>query len=97
MPATPVLGRNYPNPFNASTIISFSIPQTFAHSIVELAVYDVQGKMIRHLLRRKLSEGNYAVRWDAVMENGMQASSGTYFYHLIVGDHRQVGKMSLVK
>ncbi|MHB1050243.1 MAG: DUF3160 domain-containing protein [Bacteroidota bacterium] len=97
IPATPVLGRNYPNPFNASTIISFSIPQSAGYSMVELAVYDVQGRMIRQLLRRKLSEGNYAVRWDAVMENGMPAPSGTYFYHLRVGDHRRAGKMSLVK
>jgi hypothetical protein len=97
IPATPVLGRNYPNPFNASTIISFSIPQSAEYSMVELSVYDVQGRMIRQLLRRKLSEGNYAVRWDAVTENGMPASSGTYFYHLRVGDHRQAGKMSLIK
>ena len=97
IPATPVLGHNYPNPFNAATIISFSIPQSATNSMVELAVYDVQGRMIKQLLRRKFPEGNYTVRWDAVMENGMPASSGTYFYHLIVGDHRLVGKMSLVK
>lgn len=97
IPVTPVLGHNYPNPFNASTIISFSVPHSAAYPMVELSVYDVQGRKIKQLLRRNLSEGNYAVRWDAVMENGMPASSGTYFYHLVIGEHRLVGKMSLVK
>jgi hypothetical protein len=41
--------------------------------------------------------GNYATRWDGTMENGLVAASGVYFYHLIVGSQRQIGKMSYVK
>lgn len=97
IPSTPVLGRNYPNPFNASTIISFSIPTSAELSTVSVEIYDMQGRMIAELFRGKLPEGKYAVRWNAMAENGMPASSGTYFYRLIVNGMQQTGKMTLIK
>jgi hypothetical protein len=97
VPSTPALGQNFPNPFNASTIISFTIPQSYANTEVELAVYDIQGRKIKHLLHEKIPHGVFTVRWDGSMDNGTTASSGTYFCHLIVGPHRLISKMSMIK
>jgi hypothetical protein len=97
LPTTLVLRQNFPNPFNSSTIISFIIPDALTNSQAELTVYDVQGRLVKRLLSQKLPAGNYATRWDGTLENGPVAASGMYFYHLIVGSQRQIGKMSFVK
>lgn len=92
-----ILGNNYPNPFNPSTIITFSIPRSLSNNLIELIIYDVQGKKIKQLIDLPMPEGNYAVRWDGTMENGKISASGVYFYHLTAGNQRQIGKMSLIK
>ncbi|MFA5832654.1 MAG: DUF3160 domain-containing protein [Bacteroidota bacterium] len=97
IPSQLTLGNNYPNPFNSSTIISFSIPRSLSNHRVELTIYDVQGRRVKQLLQQQMPEGNYAARWDGTAENGKGAASGVYFYHLISGDQRQIGKMSLIK
>jgi hypothetical protein len=97
IPSQLVLGNNYPNPFNSSTIITFSIPHSLSNDRIELIIYDVQGRQVKQLISRKMPEGNYAVRWDGAMENGKISASGVYFYHLTAGTQRQIGKMSLVK
>lgn len=88
---------NYPNPFNSSTIISFSIPRSKSNSRIELIIYDVQGREVKRLINQQMREGSYGVRWEGTTENGKNAASGVYFYHLMVGSQRQIGKMTLVK
>jgi hypothetical protein len=97
VPSTLALAQNYPNPFNSSTIIMFSIPQSIASSTVQLAVYDVQGRLVKRLLNAQMPAGNYATRWNGTTESGAVAASGVYFYHLVAGNHRAIGKMSFVK
>ncbi len=97
LPTILVLGKNFPNPFNSATVITFIIPEALTNSNADLAVYDVQGRLVKRLLSQKMPAGNYATRWDGKMENGLAVSSGVYFYHLIVGSQRQIGKMSFVK
>jgi hypothetical protein len=96
-PTSLVLGQNFPNPFNPSTIITFIIPEVLTNSPAELAVYDVQGRLVKRLLSQKMPAGNYTTRWDGTIENGKAAATGVYFYHLTVGNQRQIGKMSLIK
>jgi flagellar hook assembly protein FlgD len=62
-----------------------------------LTVYDEQGRRIKQLLKSLLSPGEHTVRWDATNDDDQPVASGVYFYHLILGSQRQVGKMSLVK
>lgn len=88
---------NHPNPFNSSTTISFFISEGIAHSTVELNVYDERGQRIRQLMKSVLPPGEHATSWDATDGGGRAVASGVYFYHLIVGTERWVGKMSLVK
>ncbi len=97
IPSQLILGNNYPNPFNSSTVITFSIPSSLENSRIKLTIYDLQGRYVKQLIHRQMPEGNYAVRWDGTMENGKSAASGVYFYHLTVGTQRQIGKMSFVK
>ena len=91
------MAPNYPNPFNAATIIGFTIPTAKAYERVELAVYDVQGRRIRHLLSRDLPAGNYTVRWDGLLDDGSRAASGLYFSRLRIGSQTATGTMTLVR
>ncbi len=97
IPSGVALAQNYPNPFNSSTIIMFSVPQSLANSRVQLGIYDVQGRLVKQLLNSSLPAGNYATRWNGTTESGAVAASGVYFYHLVAGAQRAVGKMSFVK
>ncbi|MGA7159956.1 MAG: DUF3160 domain-containing protein, partial [Bacteroidota bacterium] len=96
-PTMLVLGKNFPNPFNSSTIITFTIPVSLANLNAELSLYDVQGRLVKRLLSQRLPAGSFVARWDGTSENGNTVATGVYFYHLVVGSQQQVGKMSFVK
>jgi hypothetical protein len=96
-PTTLVLHKNFPNPFNSSTIISFTIPAALANSNAELSLYDIQGRLVKRLFSQKFPAGNFATRWNGTSSNGNTVATGVYFYHLVVGNQQQVGKMSFVK
>lgn len=70
------LAQNYPNPFNPSTNIEFRIADL---GFVELAIYDLSGRLIETLLNRQMPAGTYRVEWNAARQ-----SSGVYFYRLRV-------------
>jgi len=80
---------NYPNPFNPSTYISFSIKET---EYVSLIVYDVLGKEVAKLVDGIKATGNYQVEFNAD-----QLPSGIYFYELKAGTFRETKKMVLTK
>jgi hypothetical protein len=83
------LYENYPNPFNPSTVIRFSIAKS---ENVLLNIYDISGKKIKTLLNEVMSPGIHEVTFNA--EN---LSSGVYFYEIETSDFRQSRKMLLVK
>ena len=79
----------YPNPFNPSTTIRYSIPQ---NSKVTLRVYDVLGEEIVTLVNEEKSPGNYSVQF-----NSLNISSGIYFYTLQTDSYTSTKKMILLK
>lgn len=83
------LSQNFPNPFNPSTKISFSIP---VNSLVLLKVYNNMGKEVETLLNENLNASTYEVEWNA--EN---QSSGIYYYKIHSGNFTEVKKMILIK
>jgi len=83
------LGANYPNPFNPSTTISFSIP---ARASTSLVVYDILGNEITTLINEEREGGNYTISFDA-----SDLTSGIYFYRLTSGGISQSKKMLLIK
>ena len=73
------LEANYPNPFNPSTSISFSIPE---RAIVTLKVYDVLGNEITTLVNEEKPAGTYEIEFNSHSGDGRNLSSGVYFYQL---------------
>lgn len=91
------LAPNYPNPFNASTVIGYTVTSSQAYERVELAIYDVQGRRIRHLFSQKLPAGRYTIQWDGSLDAGGQAASGVYFLRLQIGDQQATRPITLVR
>jgi hypothetical protein len=89
------LGQSYPNPFNASARVDFSIGEA-AHVI--LKVYNPAGQLIRTLVDETRPQGYYndAV-WDGRDMNGRLVSSGIYFYRLVAGDFSRTRKLVLLR
>jgi hypothetical protein len=85
-PGSYALYQNFPNPFNASTIIPFSIPASSSGGTVKLEVYDIHGRLVAKLLDRPLPAGNYTARWDGTTQARTAVSSGVYFCRLS-GEH----------
>jgi len=89
------LDANYPNPFNPTTTISFTLP---LDKSVSVKVYDISGRLVKSLVDNQfLSKGTHQVTWDATDVSGAQVSSGTYLYALEYGNFRQTRKMVLLK
>ncbi|MCK4311924.1 MAG: T9SS type A sorting domain-containing protein [Candidatus Cloacimonetes bacterium] len=86
---------NYPNPFNPTTTISFSIPK---ESKIDLSVFNIKGHKIKSLLKESIEAGIHSVIWNGVDESGKPVSSGVYFYKLSVnGKSKAVKKCLLLK
>lgn len=97
IPQSKILISNYPNPFNASTIIAFSIPYDLTNSSVELNIYDVQGRLVKTLLNDHLPAGNYLTKWEGDNSAGISVTSGVYFYRITAGKRSMNGKMIMLK
>jgi len=85
-PAKPYL-RNYPNPFNPSTTISFFIQQS---GIVELAVYNQKGQKVKILLDQVMDKGNNEITWSGKNEQGESCSSGIYLIKLSLDEQTRL-------
>ena len=83
-----------PNPFRGALTISFSLERA---GPTRLAVYDIQGRLVRRLIDRFLPAGSQSVLWDGREENGASAHSGVYFYRLETAGRRQVEKILLLQ
>lgn len=88
------LDQNFPNPFNPSTLIEFSLPAA-GHARIE--VFNLLGEKVNVLVDRNLPAGHYSVNWNGDDLAGQPASSGIYFYRLTAGEFSHTRKMMLVK
>ncbi len=93
-PARVILHANRPNPFNPLTVIRYEIPFS---DHVELAVFDVRGRLVRKLIDGAADAGAHEVVWDGDAATGDAAASGVYFYRLRTGDFSETRKMLLVR
>ncbi|MBU0692172.1 T9SS type A sorting domain-containing protein, partial [bacterium] len=83
------LSQNFPNPFNASTMIVYDLPAA-VHAVMK--VYDVMGREVSELVNGMQSAGRHEVRFDAG-----SLTSGIYFCRFEAGDFTAVRKMVLMK
>ena len=88
------LGRNFPNPFNSSTEISFSVQNK---SFIQLSIYDITGNKIIDLVQKNYQPGQHKVRWNGLNQNGNEVSSGMYIYTMISNQNKSSLPMILIK
>ncbi|MBD3233004.1 MAG: T9SS type A sorting domain-containing protein [candidate division Zixibacteria bacterium] len=80
---------NYPNPFNATTTISFELSQA---GNVNLDIYNLAGQKVESLVKGYKGAGVYTANWDA-----SNNSSGIYLYRLKIGENSITKRMTLLK
>lgn len=89
IPVKYVLYQSYPNPFNPTTNIKYSIPNS---GMVSLKVYDILGREVTSLVDEYEKSGTYTVRFTA-----KNLASGVYFYRIKAGKFVQTKKLMLLK
>ncbi len=86
------LKQNYPNPFNPSTIIEYSVPESFSGNTITLKVYNSIGKEIATLVNNDNSAGRHKIIFD-----GSGLASGVYYFSLRAGEKFITKKGILLK
>ena len=94
VPTVFALAPAYPNPFNPSTQIRFSVPQA---GPVSLQVYDAAGRHVRTLVDDARAAGAYTVTWDGRRDTGEAAAAGVYLYKLEANGSSETRRMVMVK
>lgn len=85
---------NFPNPFNPKTTIHFRLPEA---GLMELEIYDVQGKSVRQFERIHRESGSHSLQWDGRDDQGESCASGHYLVQLRRGDRRESLKITLAR
>jgi hypothetical protein len=84
---------NYPNPFNPTTTISFSVPE---ENLVSISIFNAKGQKIKSLIQNDLMKGQQSIVWNGDDEFGKPVSSGIYCYKLNVNGKTVVVKKCLL-
>ena len=94
VPSEPQLKKNFPNPFNSSTVVEYSLANP---GEVRIAVYDLAGQRVRILVEHRHGAGTHRVTWHGRDDRGNALATGLYLTRLEVeGLHRTV-KMLLLQ
>ncbi len=88
------LHQNTPNPFGLQTAVTFSLRKS---GDVVLAIYNIQGRLIRTLAEGPHSAGDHEVTWDGKDDLGADVAAGMYLYRLAIGEFEEARKMILVR
>ena len=89
IPSEIALGNAYPNPFNPSTSISFSIPNAMH---IDVSIYDTNGRRVEQLVNGVKSAGVYEINWNADLN-----ASGLYFIRFNAEGTIHTQKILLIK
>lgn len=88
------LMQNFPNPFNPSTTIRYSLA---TDAKVKLEIFNLKGQIVCTLVDAKQQRGQYSLNWDGKDGNGMPVSSGVYLYRLSYDKQKLDRRMLLLK
>jgi hypothetical protein len=94
MPGHFSLEKNYPNPFNPTTTINYTLPQT---TNVRIVIYDLMGREVKTLVSENKEAGYHSITWDATNDRGNRLSGGIYLYSIHAGSYHKTQKMVLLK
>jgi hypothetical protein len=77
----------FPNPFNAATTITYSVPST---SHLDISIYNANGKLVRNIFSGLRQAGVYNYFWDGKNLSGAQVANGNYFFSVKASNGEQV-------
>ena len=89
IPSEYALFSAYPNPFNATTMLTYELSQA---DKITLTIYDIQGNLIKTLFQGIQQPGQHQIAWDA-----SEVASGIYFCRLSAPNFQQTQKMVLIR
>ncbi len=88
------LANNYPNPFNPTTTLKYSLAKA---TQVTIKVYDLLGKEVRTLVDGKKQAGPHTVQWDGRNNLGQVVPTGIYFCQMVTSEYSRTIKMTMIK
>jgi hypothetical protein len=88
------LKTNYPNPFNPTTTINYSLKE---NAKVELIIYNIKGQKVKTLVNEILPAGEHSIIWDGRDSNDKRVGSGIYFYKMKTNNFEKTKKMIMLK
>ncbi len=94
VPQSYTLDQNFPNPFNPTTTIRFTLPK---EGNVRIDIFDITGRLVTTLVNSNKAVGTYSVTWDGRNSNGQAVGSGIYLYRIHSNDFSAVKKMVMLK
>jgi hypothetical protein len=94
LPLVSRLHTNYPNPFNPRTTIMFDLS---ASGPVDLAVFDVAGRLVKRLVNESMAAGSHDVVWEGRDSGNRLVPAGVYFFQLKTPDTVDTKRMTLIK
>ena len=89
------LSQNFPNPFNPSTTINFTLSHT--NNNVKLSIYNIRGQKVKDLHTGSLPAGNHTLMWHGTDNENRNVGSGIYFYRLVTDSDTITRRMVLLK
>jgi len=93
-PMQTMLKANYPNPFNPSTTIDFTLAQPGA---VKIDIFNIKGQKVKTLIDDAFAKGSHSIVWNGTDNIGKPVSSGLYFYKMSTAEYTSTRKMLLMK
>jgi len=91
IPDTFTLFANYPNPFNPSTTICYSLPTS---ADIRLNIYNLKGEKVRTLINQHQSAGTFETSWNGSNDNNVRVASGIYIYRMEINTGREIVSQS---
>lgn len=89
----------YPNPFNPSTTIRYSIPvvETLHATSLHIAIYDITGKLVITLANKEQPAGWHEIQWNGTNQYGKEMPGGIYLSRVTVGNEVKTNKLILLR
>ncbi len=91
---TKIIAYNYPNPFNPTTTIEYSLPE---EGNVCIEVYNIKGQKVKQLINEHKESGHHTIKWNGTDENNKSVGSGVYFYKVKTEKSSLINKMIMLK
>ena len=94
IPDKALISSNYPNPFNPSTTIAYSVPKD---GLVKIGIYNIKGQKVKELCNSEMLRGHHKLVWDGKDKHQRNVGSGVYFVKMQSGGDVSTRKIMLMK